>query len=225
MDNNEEKTPEEKELFEIMEKVSSDEEAQAPTPEPEKEAAPVEEKEPEPEQKQVEEAAPEQQAEEKTETRGRHKKECTCEKCEATRARKTKKAETPFNESEYTEQKAHKDLFGEVKQPQTQQPQTQQPKHDASQFVTGFMLMAVIDAVFPSAIKAGLSFYKPEFKRLKEDALRLTDKEKKEMEPLAHEMVKILLSDVSPVTFFVIALGALYGSKVVTLDKSDFKSE
>ena len=170
-------------------------------------------------------------AEIKTETRGRHKKDCECPKCVERRnnpvAPKPKKG--LLDElSEYKSASA----TTQAAQPATTQPATTppaapvKPAFDVSKIVTGALLLVIIDALFPTLILTVAGFFDEKYKRVTKkgrNKLRLDKEEQELLKPAADEVVKIMLANMPPEAILVLGLTAVYFSKFQDLDEDDFK--
>lgn len=105
---------------------------------------------------------------------------------------------------------------------QTQQAPQNEVKIDMSKFVSGALLLIVMDAILPGVICLALSFADRKYKYLDKRKVRLTREEKEELEPFADEVVKVIFLKVNPVIGFFVVSGILYGSKFMFLDETDF---
>lgn len=89
-------------------------------------------------------------------------------------------------------------------------------KVDVSKFVSGALMLSLIDSIAPHlVIKAASMVNKDKFKDIDTDALKLDTSERKELSPLADEAVKEMLGEMSPSMALLIALGILYGGKLM----------
>ena len=155
---------------------------------------------------------------EKVENRGRHKKDCDCEKCKA----KKKPESKPENKGESLEQTLSK--YKEEK-PNANAPAPAR-MIDASKFVSGALFLVVMDAVFPMLIIYVGSMFNEKLAHIKDSSrkkLKLDADEKKMLEPLADEIVKYMFGDSDPRVIFFVALGSIYYSKIDSLSDEDFK--
>ncbi len=164
---------------------------------------------------------------EKVEKRGRHKLECTCEKCTAKREGKPA--------GEQTQAKPRKDgsasldsatsAYKKVAAPVQGSPQDPKKDYvDLSQYISGALLLIAIDSVMPSLMCTVLSWFMgSKYKYADKKLLKLTPTEKKELEPLADQIVKLLFGMVHPAVAFAVTLGIMYAGKIMSLEDSDFK--
>lgn len=96
-------------------------------------------------------------------------------------------------------------------------------KIDLSKYVSGALLLLVIDSVFPTLVLKIASYIDIKYKNVSSKKLKLDKEEKEELEPLADEMIKTFFGYVpAPIAFFVCA-GLLYASKLMALEDEDFK--
>lgn len=93
------------------------------------------------------------------------------------------------------------------------------PTININNYISGTLLLIVIDIVFPTIMK----YFFTKLKTLKNKrALNLTSEERKELEPLADEFIKSLSLSLHPAEAFLIVLGFMYASKYASLDETDF---
>lgn len=106
----------------------------------------------------------------------------------------------------------------------TQQPSQQpaQEKIDISKFVSGALMLIVMDAIIPGVIIFTMRFVDKKYKYLEVKKIKLSSEEKKELEPFADEVVKIIFIKVNPVVGFFVVSAILYGSKLMFLTDEDF---
>lgn len=104
----------------------------------------------------------------------------------------------------------------------TTQQATQDVKIDLSKYISGALLLIVMDAVFPSAIILIAGYVDKKYKYVDKSKLKLEKDEKKELEPLADEMIKIFFGMVHPAVAFFVCSGLLYAGKLMSLEESDF---
>lgn len=101
----------------------------------------------------------------------------------------------------------------------SQQPQTP-AKVDISQYISGALALLLIDLFFPAALVFGYNkFYAAKYDKepLKAAELKLSAKEQKELEPLADAAIKEMMIELSPTKALFIALGVIYGGKMLML--------
>ena len=93
------------------------------------------------------------------------------------------------------------------------------PTININNYISGTLLLIVIDIVFPTIMK----YFFTKLKTLKNKrALNLTSEERKELEPLADEFIKSLSLSLHPAEAFLIVLSFMYASKYASLDETDF---
>ncbi len=93
---------------------------------------------------------------------------------------------------------------------------------DLSQYISGMLFLIAIDAIFPSVLLKLIGWFDKKYKYLDKSTLRLTPTEKKELEPLAESVVKILFGHVHPAVAFAVTLAIIYAGKIMNADESDF---
>ena len=109
-----------------------------------------------------------------------------------------------------------KDLGEQYKEaPPLTPPQGAQPGAAApmANLVSGYVLILVTDAILPAAIVFGLRRFG---KRddVKPDDLRLTEKEKNALEPIADRAASFILGSLNPVTLYLAVSGAMYLTRI-----------
>jgi cell division septation protein DedD len=149
------------------------------------------------------------------ETRGRHKKGCECTKCQAKRKDAENAKENGKNDllndlSEYTQT----DLNGGA-------PAESEPAQvDLSKYISGALLLIALDAIFPALI---LNFAKKrnpkKYGKIKVKQMKLTPDEREELEPLADEVIKILVLKMHPAAAFLIAYGIITAGKLLIIEE------
>jgi hypothetical protein len=95
----------------------------------------------------------------------------------------------------------------------------QENKIDASKYLSGALLLLLIDAIIPSA----LCYLIPKGKKLKDiNTLKMTKDEIKSLEELADECIKSLNLQMSPLEAFLFGLTFTYGTKFLSLTDADY---
>lgn len=174
-------------------------------------------------------------ATEKKETRGRKPlsdEEKARRKAEREQG-KTKTAEPGAGGSQSgSVRDASGDLMSDLskfKQAQPQQPAQpaqngpQPGQIDLSKYITGALLLICLDAIMPGVVLYIAGWVDPKYKNVRAAKLKMTAQEKKELEPLADEMVKILFGFVHPAIAFLVATGVIYAGKLFALEDEDFE--
>jgi hypothetical protein len=169
----------------------------------------------------------------KIETRGRHKKSCTCDRCQ------TKKANVSDNDNSYTAQdktNTTQDKQGinnpkitdtnpldlsEFKKVDISSDSPNPTEVNATRYLTGSLVLIMIDAVLPSIIVKLMSIANPKYKSIKTKSIKLSKEQKDDLEPLANEVVKTLTVNMSPTSAFVVCLSLIYGSNVLILTDNE----
>jgi hypothetical protein len=125
------------------------------------------------------------------------------------------------------------DLLDKYKQvPQAQigtQVQTNQPQQpvnpkadyiDMSKYVSGALFLIAIDIIMPTLSMTIAGFIDKRYKHIDKKHLKLTTDEKKELEPIAEQVVKVLFGYVHPVVAFGVMLSIMYMGKVMMISDS-----
>lgn len=139
--------------------------------------------------------------------RGRPKKtEVTQEKAQEPKPKKEKKGLVDMLD-EYTEKTQAPPLGGE--------PVPDQPVY--KNLITGYMLILVIDTAFPYLALMILKRSSPKWALIKADEIKMSATEKKELEPIADEVAKMVFNNVNPVVAFFVVSGLMYVGKITAL--------
>ena len=181
------------------------------TPEPQEPQEPKEPKEPqeqtelfvfedEPEEKvNVEQEAPQEPKKRKYNKTGKYKKENVINVTEGNSS-----SDEFFNEYTQTEQGKESNNSEQAKEKERQ----------FSNFVSGYLFLLCIDTLLPELLIFLFSRYDKKFREVDKKDLKLTADEKKELEPLADEVVKELFGTMSPVSQFIFTISFLYSGKL-----------
>jgi hypothetical protein len=91
-------------------------------------------------------------------------------------------------------------------------------KVDLSKYVSGTLLIMLIDSLLPNLMLYTAKYIAPEkYKNAKVQDLQMTFEERKQIEPLANEVIVVLIGELSPLEAFLIFTAVIYGSKMLTL--------
>jgi hypothetical protein len=91
-------------------------------------------------------------------------------------------------------------------------------KVDLSKYVSGTLLIMLIDSLLPNLMLYVAKYIAPEkYKNSKVSELQMTFEERKQIEPLANEVIVVLIGELSPLEAFLIFTAVIYGSKMLTL--------
>ena len=91
-------------------------------------------------------------------------------------------------------------------------------KVDLSKYVSGTLLIMLIDSLIPNLMLYAGKYIAPEkYKNAKVHELQMTMEERKQLEPLANEVIVVLIGELSPLEAFLIFTAVIYGSKMLTL--------
>jgi len=116
--------------------------------------------------------------------------------------------------------------YGQVETPTdpnaTDQDPAQANQVDISKYISGALLLMMIDFLLPTLF----TFVYPKLKRLKDKKkLKMTKDERKELEPIADECIKQVAMKLAPMEAMALMLLFVYGGKIYELEDSDFKPE
>lgn len=89
------------------------------------------------------------------------------------------------------------------------------PKPEYANMMTGYLLLVIMDMVIPSAVTYVYNNYTDKGKKspFNASALRMEQKEIKELTPIADEVAKLIGSNMSPVTMLLIGYGSMLVGK------------
>ena len=173
--------------------------------------------------------------EEKTEStgkifgRGRHKKDCICDKCKAKKILSTDtntattatdsgtgKDTTAGNQNSKVTDSNPLDL-SEFKKTEISTESSNPTEVNASKYLTGSIILMMIDAVIPSVLLKIMSFSNPKYKAIKTKDIKLSKDQKQDLEPLADEVVKTMTVAMSPVSAFLLCTSLIYGTNLMSV--------
>ena len=158
----------------------------------------------------------------KEEKRGRHKKTCTCDKCKAkngtqAQAEETPSALKPLSNTKVTDSNPL-DLseFKTAAPPVT--PQSANPGEvNAAKYITGGMLLILIDALAPAIIVKIFHYVSPKTKgALKAKAVKMSEEQMEAIEPIANEAMKEVFLQMKPSQALIFAIFATYAGNALT---------
>ncbi len=157
-----------------------------------------------------------------TEKRGRHKKDCTCDKCIERKSKKELKPEGEkydLSKPDHMEKMLNELNDIEKNTPKTEQTTTatniegEQVAEKVTLLIDGYMLLIITDTIFP----LGISFFMKKF--LKKDVsvkdIKLTAEEFTKLEPIADKTAEYLSLNMNPLLVFALSVGSIYFAKVI----------
>lgn len=166
----------------------------------------------------------------KTETRGRHKLGCSCEKC--TKKREIKELEKnskssndyqSFDDSNIFDDSLDFDnLMNEFDQtlPETENDNSGDTAHKFEQkesvktaSISGMMLLTVIDLAAPVIMIKIFSMFDAKYKNVDANDIRLDKSEKEDLREMADLIAKEYVN-MNPLTLFAVSIGATYSLKI-----------
>ena len=157
----------------------------------------------------------------KEEKRGRHKKTCTCDKCKAKNGSQDTTASTQPEQPSATNSKVTDTNplnLDEFKTAQPITPQSTNPAEvNAAKYITGGMLLILIDALVPAVIVKIFHYISPKTKgALKAKAVKMSDDQMEALEPIANEAMKEVFLQMKPAQALVFALFATYAGNALS---------
>lgn len=153
----------------------------------------------------------------KTETRGRHKKDCTCDKCIA------KKGGTPAQDrpaQKFDTGRTISDTnplnLDEFKKVDGITQQSTPQEVNAGKFITGGLMLICVDALLPATIIKVMSIFDKDLKTIKTKEIKLSSEQMEDLEPLASEAVKGMVTTMSPMSAFMTAMLMVYAGNTLS---------
>lgn len=105
------------------------------------------------------------------------------------------------------------ELFAAIKEDLKETPVAPVPeKKQFKVFINGSMFLLALDFIFPGTIAMAYNFVSKS--KVNRDDLCMTPDERKELTPLADEIVQELLQGLTPLQQFLIYTGVMYGTKL-----------
>lgn len=164
----------------------------------------------------------------KLERRGRHKKNCNCDRCKA-------KTGNPENENKNIENKnssvsenstvGNQDSkitdsnpldLSEFKKVEISTNSQNPEQVNASKYLTGAIILMMVDAVIPSVLIKMMSMANPKYKSIRTKDVKMSKDQKNDLEPLADEVVKSMVVSMSPMTAFLVCTSLIYGTNIMS---------
>lgn len=160
--------------------------------------------------------------------RGRHKKDCECDKC------KVKKGIEQNSNSDVANTDSNSvdnNQFGnqnskitdsnpldlsEFKKVEISTQSNNQSEVNASKYLTGAIILMMVDAVIPSVLIKMMSIANPKYKSIKTKEIKMSKEQKNDLEPLADEVVKSMTVNMSPMTAFLVCTSLIYGTNIMS---------
>lgn len=162
-----------------------------------------------------------QQQEKVKDGRGRHPKECNCAKCVTKRASKPNaNAKTLFDDELSQYKKVNSTGSTQTTQ---EQPKPNDVTIQVSQFISGALFLIAVDSLLPSLLLKLMQQQDPKYKNVDAKKIKLTSEERKQLEPLADEVVKVIFGTMHPALAFLVAYGIITVGKLLILDDEDFE--
>lgn len=95
-----------------------------------------------------------------------------------------------------------------------------------NQLISGAMLIALCDFIFPAVIIKLMTYANPKYKGIDKQKVKLTEDQKKDLEPAANIVAAYVFQTVNPIAAFFIAMAISYGSNITdALDSMNKEKE
>jgi hypothetical protein len=165
-----------------------------------------------------------EESQHKNETRGRHVKSCTCEKCEKRRTEKNNISETKQTETNNGQPTQGKPIatqsekidFSEFRETKVSPTNADKPiEQNVAKFMTGAILLMVCNAVIPSVCLFVIGFFEPRAKLIQTDKVKLDKSQITDLTPLADAAIKEMVLTMSATTAFFVTMFILFGANIM----------
>jgi hypothetical protein len=164
----------------------------------------------------------------KTERRGRHKKDCICDKCQAKKGDTTSENFSTTGETLPTSSTIQVGTtnskitnsnpldLSEFKKTELSGTSPNETEVNAVKYITGSLMLMLIDAVAPTLIIKVLGMTNDKFKKIPSKKVRLSKDQKEDLEPLANEAVKQMTINMNPMTAFFMCTSLIYATNIMS---------
>lgn len=164
----------------------------------------------------------------KIERRGRHKKDCTCDKCQEKKGVPSFENQTSSDENSSSSKVIQTGTsnskisntnpldLSEFKRTEISASSSNEAEVNAVKYITGSLLLMLIDAVAPTVLIKVLGMTNDKFKKLSSKKVRLTKDQREDLEPLANEAVKQMTLNMNPMTAFFLCTSLIYATNIMT---------
>lgn len=164
----------------------------------------------------------------KVERRGRHKKDCDCNKCQAKKGVPSFENQTSSSENSNLIQTLQNGTsnskisnsnpldLSEFKKTELNANSPNETEVNAVKYITGSLLLMLIDAVAPTVLIKVLGMTNEKYKKLSSKKVRLTKDQREDLEPLANEAVKQMTLNMNPMTAFFVCTSLIYATNIMT---------
>lgn len=164
----------------------------------------------------------------KVERRGRHKKDCDCNKCQEKKGVPSSSNNSPESQTSnslQTDKNRIQDSkisntnpldLSEFKRTEINANSPNEAEVNAVKYITGSLLLMLIDAVAPSILIKVLGMTNEKFKKLNSKKVRLSKDQREDLEPLANEAVKQMTINMNPLTAFFVCTSLIYATNIMT---------
>lgn len=164
----------------------------------------------------------------KVERRGRHKKDCDCNKCKEKKGVPSFENQTSSGENSNLSQTLQTGTsnskisnsnpldLSEFKKTELNANSPNETEVNAVKYITGSLLLMLIDAVAPTVLIKVLGMTNEKYKKLSSKKVRLTKDQREDLEPLANEAVKQITLNMNPMTAFFVCTSLIYATNIMT---------
>lgn len=147
----------------------------------------------------------------KKEINAADEKKVHTEKTEA--GQKTDKS--TFNPNEYNESEEIKNLQNEHNSKVAPPIQAPAPVVQVKPLISGYLLLVCINTVMPNMIVYVFGMFSKKVKGIDPAKIKLDHQERKDLEPIADEVAKVIFAEMNPIASFLLSLSFMYGGKLM----------
>ena len=165
----------------------------------------------------------------KVERRGRHKKDCNCDKCQEKKGVTSFENQTSSGENSNNGQTIQTGVtnsskisntnpldLSEFKKTELNANSPNETEVNAVKYITGSLLLMLIDAVAPTLLIKVLGMTNEKYKKIPSKKVRLSKDQREDLEPLANEAVKQMTLNMNPMTAFFMCTSLIYATNIMS---------
>jgi len=166
----------------------------------------------------------------KSETRGRHKLDCECEKCKLKKGQ-TQNADTKEKINPVKKETAKSNVIVEetdfnkiVSEYETYKPENvvganNQPIQQQQGFkilISGYVFLMCLDAIIPRAFIKIFKIFNKKAQKLDVKKIKLTKEQLKSLEPMADQVAQHLFGNMPPLPALIVSMSFMYVGNIMT---------
>jgi hypothetical protein len=120
-----------------------------------------------------------------------------------------------FNPNEYNESEEIKNLQNEHNSKVAPPIQAPAPIVQIKPLISGYLLLVCINTVMPNMIVYVFGMFSKKVKGIDPSKIKLDHQERKDLEPIADEVAKVIFAEMNPIASFLLSLSFMYGGKLM----------